>query len=144
MSTIPKHISKQEITMSPGHFLHTLFFLNTTYFVFTAWNDCVHLVISWLWSFLIRTGLQQIEASWQQLLICRVFCKYQAQTLHWCITAENFVHNLCVYNGRPPNNAFCYCWTEVDGKLWGIEIATFLYRWLQNLFLANIADIALI
>ena len=53
--------------------------------------------------------------------------------LNWRNNSENFVYNLCVHNGRPSNHAFCYCWWEVDGKWGSIEIATCLYRWLQNL-----------
>ena len=26
------------------------------------------------------------------------------------------VYNLCVYNAKPPNEAYCYCWSEIDGK----------------------------
>lgn len=43
------------------------------------------------------------------------------------------MYNLTVYNMKPPNDAVCYCWTEVDGSRGSCEIGTCMYRWLTSL-----------
>ena len=43
------------------------------------------------------------------------------------------VYNLTVWEGKEPNNAHCFCWTEVDGKRGSCEIATCLYSWPHRL-----------
>ena len=42
-------------------------------------------------------------------------------------------YNVCVYNATKPNDAFCYCWSEVDGGRGSNEIGTCLYDWLCQL-----------
>jgi len=34
---------------------------------------------------------------------------------------------------KPPQDAVCYCWTEVDGKGGSSEIGTCIYKWLTSL-----------
>ena len=47
------------------------------------------------------------------------------------------VYNLCVYNAAPPNNATCYCWSEVEGGRGSNEIGTFLFNRLFQLSLQS-------
>ncbi|CAG9769714.1 unnamed protein product [Ceutorhynchus assimilis] len=42
-------------------------------------------------------------------------------------------YNLTIYEGAPPNNAFCFTWTEVNGARGSLEIATCLFQYLRNL-----------
>lgn len=42
-------------------------------------------------------------------------------------------YNLTVYEGAPPNNAFCFTWSEVHGKRGSIEIGTCLYLYFSQL-----------
>ena len=41
--------------------------------------------------------------------------------------------NLTIYDMKPPNNGYCYCWMETDGKRGSNEVGTCLYRWLSSL-----------
>jgi len=41
--------------------------------------------------------------------------------------------NLTIYNMKPPNNGYCYCWMETEGKRGSNEVGTCLYRWLSSL-----------
>lgn len=41
--------------------------------------------------------------------------------------------NLTIYEGAPPNNAYCYTWTEINGKRGSAEIGTCLYKYLTHL-----------
>ena len=43
------------------------------------------------------------------------------------------VYNLCIYSAAPPNEAYCYCWSEVEGKRGSNDIGTCLYKWLSDL-----------
>ena len=43
------------------------------------------------------------------------------------------VYNLCIYNQAPPNEASCYCWSEVEGKRGSNDIGTCLFKWLNDL-----------
>ena len=36
------------------------------------------------------------------------------------------VYNLCIYQSTPPNNEYCYCWSELEGKRGSNEIGTLL------------------
>lgn len=51
-------------------------------------------------------------------------------------------YNLCVYNAGPPNDAFCYCWSEVEGGRGSNEIATCVYEWLCQLP-SNVTEVSL-
>lgn len=42
-------------------------------------------------------------------------------------------YNLTIYEGAPPNNAYCYTWTELNGARGSLEIATCLFQYLSNL-----------
>ena len=49
-----------------------------------------------------------------------------------------YSRKLCVYNLRfdssaPPNEAHCYCWSEVEGGRGSNEIGTCLFQWLSQL-----------
>lgn len=52
-----------------------------------------------------------------------------------CTTVENYVgtFNLTLYEAAPPNNAFCFLWTEVNGQKGSSEISTALLKWIQQL-----------
>jgi len=41
--------------------------------------------------------------------------------------------NLTIYDMTPPNNGYCYCWMETEGKRGSNEVGTCLYRWLSSL-----------
>lgn len=43
------------------------------------------------------------------------------------------VYNLTFYESAPPNDAFCFCWTELNGKRGSSEIGTCLFHYLNNL-----------
>ena len=43
------------------------------------------------------------------------------------------VYNLCFYSSAPPNEAHCYCWSEVEGGRGSNEIGTCLFQWLSQL-----------
>lgn len=43
------------------------------------------------------------------------------------------VYNLTIYESAPPNEAFCFCWTELNGKRGSSEIGSCLYYYLKNL-----------
>nr|CAI5870153.1 unnamed protein product [Callosobruchus analis] len=42
-------------------------------------------------------------------------------------------YNLTIYEGAPPNNAYCYTWSEVKGIRGSIEIATCLFQYIRSL-----------
>lgn len=42
-------------------------------------------------------------------------------------------YNLTIYNAAPPNDAFCFFWTEIDGKRGSNEIGSCLYKYLHQL-----------
>lgn len=42
-------------------------------------------------------------------------------------------YNLTIYEMVPPNNAFCYVWTETNGKRGSLEIGTCLYQYIDQL-----------
>jgi hypothetical protein len=42
-------------------------------------------------------------------------------------------YNLTVYEQAPPNDAYCYLWSEVDGKRGSNEIGTCLFKYLTEL-----------
>ena len=50
------------------------------------------------------------------------------------------VYNLTIYESAPPNDAYCFCWSELNGKRGSSEIGTTLFTYLQNLPL-NITEI---
>ena len=52
------------------------------------------------------------------------------------------VYNLTIYESAPPNDAYCFCWSELNGKRGSSEIGTTLFTYLQNLPL-NITEISL-
>jgi len=41
--------------------------------------------------------------------------------------------NLTFYSLKPPNDAACYCWTELDGKRGSSEVGTCILKWLSKL-----------
>lgn len=43
------------------------------------------------------------------------------------------MYNLTVYEAAPPNKAFCYCWTEINGKKGSCEIGTCLLKYIRTL-----------
>ncbi|CAG9772073.1 unnamed protein product [Ceutorhynchus assimilis] len=43
------------------------------------------------------------------------------------------MYNFTVYEAAPPNKAFCYCWTEINGKKGSCEIGTCLWKYIQTL-----------
>ena len=43
------------------------------------------------------------------------------------------VYNLCIYEAATPNNGFCYCWSELEGRRGSNEIGTCVFRWLTQL-----------
>lgn len=43
------------------------------------------------------------------------------------------VYNFTIYESAPPNNAFCFCWSELNGKRGSSEIGTCLFQYLSNL-----------
>lgn len=51
-------------------------------------------------------------------------------------------YNFTVYEAAPPNNAFCYAWTEINGQRGSSEIGTALFQWIQNIP-ENIREISL-
>lgn len=42
-------------------------------------------------------------------------------------------YNLTLYEAAPPNNAFCFLWTEVNGQKGSCEIGTALLKWINQL-----------
>lgn len=42
-------------------------------------------------------------------------------------------YNLTIYEGAPPNNAYCFTWTEINGARGSLEIGTCLYRYFKKL-----------
>lgn len=45
---------------------------------------------------------------------------------------KNCVYNLTIYEAAPPNAAFCFSWTEMNGKRGSSEIGTCLMHYLTN------------
>lgn len=43
------------------------------------------------------------------------------------------MYNLTVYEAVTPNRAFCFCWTEVNGRKGSCEIGTCLIKYIHNL-----------
>lgn len=41
-------------------------------------------------------------------------------------------YNLTIYEASPPNNAFCFAWTEINGQRGSTEIGTALLRWIKK------------
>lgn len=41
--------------------------------------------------------------------------------------------NLTIYESSTPNDAYCYTWTEVNGKRGSSEIGSCLLKWFQSL-----------
>lgn len=42
-------------------------------------------------------------------------------------------YNLTIYESAPPNNAFCYLWTEFNGQKGSSEIGSALLKWIHQL-----------
>lgn len=40
-------------------------------------------------------------------------------------------YNLTLYETAPPNHAFCFLWTELNGQKGSSEIGTAVYKWIQ-------------
>ena len=55
----------------------------------------------------------------------------QVSTLYY--SRKLNMYNLTVYSMKPPHDAVCYCWTEVEGKRGSNEIGTSMYKWLTGL-----------
>lgn len=43
------------------------------------------------------------------------------------------MYNLTIYEAAAPNRAFCFCWTEVNGKKGSCEIGTCLLKYIKKL-----------
>ncbi|ESO90767.1 hypothetical protein LOTGIDRAFT_163649 [Lottia gigantea] len=52
------------------------------------------------------------------------------------------LYNLCIYDAAKPNDAFCYCWNEVQAGRRSNEIGTAIYKWLSDLP-SNIREVSL-
>lgn len=63
------------------------------------------------------------------------FFKYpflmQALSVYYC--RKLCVYNLTVYESASPNNAYCFCWSENDGKRGSCEIGSCLLQWFKAL-----------
>ncbi|CAG9782675.1 unnamed protein product [Diatraea saccharalis] len=53
------------------------------------------------------------------------------------------VYNLTVYEAGLPNNAYCFPWSEVNGKKGSCEIGTILLHYLTNCVPENVTEISL-
>lgn len=51
-------------------------------------------------------------------------------------------YNFTIYEAASPNNAFCFCWTEINGKRGSSEIGTCLSQYLRNLP-SNVKEISM-
>jgi len=71
----------------------------------------------WLVTFDLQSVLQVPETDVSPLYYSRKFCMF----------------NLTIYDMKPPNNGYCYCWMETEGKRGSNEVGTCLYRWLSSL-----------
>ncbi|ESO91835.1 hypothetical protein LOTGIDRAFT_163196 [Lottia gigantea] len=63
-----------------------------------------------------------------------------ASLLHY--SRKLSLYNLCIYNAAKPNDAFCYCWNEVQAGRGSNEIGTAIYNWLSDLP-SNIREVSL-
>lgn len=43
------------------------------------------------------------------------------------------VYNLCIYEVAEPNKAFCFLWSELNGKKGSCEIGTALFQWISQI-----------
>lgn len=43
------------------------------------------------------------------------------------------VYNLCVYENVEPNKAFCFLWSEVNGRRGSCEIGSALFKWIKQI-----------
>lgn len=53
------------------------------------------------------------------------------------------VYNLTLYEAPAPNNAYCFPWSEINGKRGSCEIGSILYYYLKNYLPDNINEISL-
>lgn len=62
-----------------------------------------------------------------QLYYCRKLC----------------VYNLCIYEAALPNDAFCFAWSEVNGKRGSSEIGSILYHYLSTCVPSHVNEVCL-
>lgn len=53
------------------------------------------------------------------------------------------VYNLTIYEAGLPNNAFCFLWSELNGKKGSCEIGTILLHYLSKCVPSNVTEISL-
>lgn len=53
------------------------------------------------------------------------------------------VYNFTIYEARLPNNAYCLCWSEINGKKGSSEIGTGLLYYLQNEIPKTVTEVSL-
>ncbi|KAL0832203.1 hypothetical protein ABMA28_001657 [Loxostege sticticalis] len=53
------------------------------------------------------------------------------------------VYNLCMYEAALPNNAYCFAWTEVNGKRGSSEIGSILYHYLSKCVPHGVSEVCL-
>lgn len=53
------------------------------------------------------------------------------------------IYNLCIYENALPNNAYCFPWSEINGKKGGVEIGTILYHYLSKCIPPNVTEVSL-
>lgn len=62
-----------------------------------------------------------------QLYYCRKLC----------------VYNLCIYEAALPNDAYCFTWSEVNGKRGSSEIGSILYHYLSKNVPSHVTEVCL-
>lgn len=58
-------------------------------------------------------------------------------------TRKLTVYNLTVYESALPNHAYCFTWSEVNGKKGSAEIGTILYHYLSNCIPNSVTEVSL-
>ncbi|XP_074026750.1 uncharacterized protein [Leptinotarsa decemlineata] len=53
------------------------------------------------------------------------------------------VYNLTIYNSAPPNDAYCYCWSELNGKRGSSKIGSCLYLHLTKNLPSHVKEVSL-
>ncbi|KAL4717613.1 hypothetical protein ACJJTC_000762 [Scirpophaga incertulas] len=53
------------------------------------------------------------------------------------------VYNLCMYEAALPNNAYCFTWSEVNGKRGSSEIGSILYYYLSRYVPLDVSEVCL-
>lgn len=71
-----------------------------------------------------------VSASFDLQRVLHIPCSNQSPLYY---SRKLSAYNLTVYEAAPPNKAYCFAWTEINGNRGSCEIGTAVFMWLKTL-----------